>query len=167
MAEKEEPKKQKKGAKKVATPQDEDFKHLVRIAATDLAGTKPVLVALTGIKGIGIRLAPLVADRADVKRDVKIGNLSDEEVERVAEIVENLVDETPSWMRNRQRDPDSGEDLHLVGPEIEITTKDDINRLKKIRAYRGVRHEHGLRVRGQRTRANNRSGITVGVQRKK
>ncbi len=164
MAEKKE---KKKSEKKVATTEDEDFKHLVRIAATDLSGQKPVLVALTGIKGVGTRLAPLVADRAKVQRDVKIGTLSDEEVERLAEIVDNIVDEVPTWMRNRQRDPDSGEDLHHVGPEIEITVKDDINRLKKIRAYRGVRHEHGLPVRGQRTRANNRSGITVGVQRKK
>jgi small subunit ribosomal protein S13 len=163
----EEKQSKKKTGKKVATPQDEDFKHLVRIAATDLPGTKPVLVALTGIKGVGNRLAPLIADRANVKRDEKIGNLSDEEVERIAGLVENIGEEVPAWMRNRQRDPESGEDIHHVGPNIEIVVKDDINRLKKIRAYRGVRHEHNLPVRGQRTRANNRSGITVGVQRKK
>lgn len=157
----------KKAESKVKTAQDEDFKHLVRIAATDLAGTKPVLVALTGIKGVGTRLAPLVADKAGVSRTIKIGSLTDEEVEKVASIVGDIVDEVPTWMRNRQRDPETGEDLHHVGPEIEIATKDDVNRLKKIRSYRGVRHELGLPVRGQGTRANNRSGITVGVQRKK
>jgi small subunit ribosomal protein S13 len=113
------------------------------------------------------RIAPLVADRADVPRDVKIGTLSDEQVERLAKVVGEVVEHTPVWMRNRQNDYDTGADLHNIGNEIEIAVKDDINRLKKIRAYRGVRHELGLRVRGQRTRSNNRTGITVGVQRKK
>lgn len=160
-------KKAKKQAKKVSAETDPDFRHLVRIAATDLPGTKRVHIALTGVKGVGKRLAPLVADRAGVPRDVKIGSLSDEQLERLVAAVGDVGEIAPHWMRNRQNDYDSGDDLHHIGAEIDIAVKDDVNRLKKIRAYRGVRHELGLRVRGQRTRANNRTGITVGVQRKK
>lgn len=61
---------------------------------------------------------------------------------------------------------DSGEDIHYIGTEVEITLKEDLNRLKKVRSYRGVRHENNLPVRGQRTRSNGRTGMTVGVQRK-
>lgn len=161
-------KKGKKGApeEKVATPYGEDFKHLVRLSATDLPGTKKVQVALTGVKGVGLRLAPLVADEAGVDRNEKIGNLSDEDVENLQEALDAIADMAPSWMLNRQKDYDSGEDLHYIATEIGITLKDDLNRLKKVRSYRGVRHENNLPVRGQRTRSNGRLGMTVGVQRK-
>ena len=166
MAEKKGKKKDSAGDK-VQTEYDEDFKHLVRLSATDLAGTKKVQVALTGVKGIGIRLAPLVADSAGVDRNQKIGTLTDEEVETLQDTIDSVAELTPTWMRNRQKDYDSGEDLHYIATEVEITLKDDLNRLKKIRSYRGVRHEGNLPVRGQRTRSNGRGGMTVGVQRKK
>ncbi len=48
-----------------------------------------------------------------------------------------------------------------------MTVDDDINLLKKIRAYRGIRHETGQKVRGQRTKSTGRTGLIVGVKRKK
>ena len=70
-------------------------------------------------------------------------------------------------MRNRRKDLYTGKDLHLIGSEIDLIKREDINLLKKIRAYRGIRHEKGLPVRGQRTRSHKRTGLTVGVIRKK
>lgn len=159
----------KKGGKggEKAPEHDEEFKHLVRLSQTDLPGNKKVIVALTQVKGVGIRLAPLLADRSGVDRNLKIGNLSDDEVEKLQAEIDSLGETTPEWMRNRRKDYDTGDDLHLIGSELDMTFRDDINRLKKIRSYRGVRHEAGLPVRGQRTRSNGRSGLTVGVQRKK
>lgn len=167
MADKKGKKKGGSGEEKVQTQYDEDFKHLVRISATDLPGTKKVQVAMSGVKGIGIRLSPLVCDTAGVDRNVKIGTLTDEQVEKLQETVLAVADLAPEWMLNRQNDYDTGADLHLIGNEVDIQLKDDLNRLKKIRSYRGVRHERGLPVRGQRTRSNGRTGMTVGVQRKK
>ncbi|OGS40669.1 MAG: 30S ribosomal protein S13, partial [Euryarchaeota archaeon RBG_13_31_8] len=46
---------------------------------------------------------------------------------------------------------ETGQNLHFVSTDIEIRLRDEINIMKKIRSYRGVRHELGLRVRGQRT----------------
>src|SRR5205823_3428254 len=57
-------------------------------------------------------------------------------------------------------------DLHAVGADVEIRRRDDINRMKMIRSYKGVRHETGQKVRGQRTRSNGRTGLTVGVTKK-
>ncbi|KAA0001723.1 MAG: 30S ribosomal protein S13 [Thermoplasmata archaeon] len=145
----------------------DDFKYIVRLASTDVNGKKPVRYALTQIKGIGNSLATVIADEAGVDRNIRIGKLSDEEISKLDEIITSIQEWAPPWMRNRRRDRETGNDLHLIGAEIELKRREDINLLKKIRAYRGIRHEKGLPVRGQRTRANKRSGLTVGVSRKR
>jgi len=147
--------------------ENQDFKYIVRIADTDLNGEKSVVHALTGIKGIGFHLSMIIADAAGVNRFEKIGNLSDEKIERIQEIVSNLNKFAPDWLMNRRKDYYTGKDLHLIGADIDLTKREDINRLKKIRAYRGIRHELGLPVRGQRTRANGRRGLSLGVSRKR
>jgi len=70
-------------------------------------------------------------------------------------------------MFNHRKDYETGNDIHLTGSEIDMRLRDEINIMKKIRSYRGIRHERGLRARGQRTRSNNRSGLTLGVSKKR
>ena len=147
--------------------EEDDFKYIVRIAATDVDGNKPVRYALTQVKGVGNTLAHIIAQEADVDENIKIGKLSDKDIEQLSDLVVNTADVVPPWMRNRQRDIETGEDRHIIGPEIDVVRRDDINRLKKIKSYRGLRHEKGLPVRGQRTRGNKRSGLAVGVSRRK
>ena len=77
-----------------------------------------------------------------------------------------LSDNTPGWLLNKQKDIWTGDDIHIFGNEMEMRLQDDINMLKKIRCYRGIRHEKGQKVRGQRTKAHGRSGLTVGVVKK-
>ncbi len=79
----------------------------------------------------------------------------------------NFEEIVPSWMLNRQKDLATGQDKHLLGTDILLTFREDINNLKKVRAYRGLRHERGLKVRGQRTKSTGRRGSTVGVSRRK
>jgi small subunit ribosomal protein S13 len=55
----------------------------------------------------------------------------------------------------------------LTGSELLYYVKEDIEREKRIKSWRGIRHALGLKVRGQRTRTTGRTGITVGVKRKK
>ncbi len=147
--------------------EEDDFKYIVRIAATDVDGGKPVRYALTQVKGVGDTLAHIIAREADVDENLKIGNLPEEHIGQLSDLVVNAADVVPPWMRNRQRDIETGEDRHLIGPEIDTTRRDDINRLKKIKSYRGLRHEKGLPVRGQRTKGNKRSGLAVGVSRRR
>ena len=77
-----------------------------------------------------------------------------------------------SWIRIRSDDTAlaemfwSGNDIHILGPELDMRKQEDINILKKIRCYRGIRHEKGQMVRGQRTKSHGRSGLTVGVVKK-
>lgn len=145
----------------------EDFKHIVRIASTNVDGNKSVQYGLTQIKGVGKRVSTLLTDYVKLDRNKKIGNLSEKEIESLDNALMKLDTWAPEWILNRQKDFDTGKNRHLVGTDIELISRDDINLLKKIRAYRGIRHERHLPVRGQRTRANNRRGLAVGVSRKK
>ncbi len=143
-----------------------DFRFIVRIANTDLDGNKSVVTALTGIKGVGTRLAEIIADRVEVSRSGRIGDLTEDKTDDIENLVLEMAEDIPTWLFNRKKDYESGEDIHLVGPELDMTRRGDINRMKMIRCYKGIRHERGQKVRGQRTRSNGRTGLTVGVRRK-
>ncbi|UCG71148.1 MAG: 30S ribosomal protein S13 [Thermoplasmata archaeon] len=144
----------------------DDFKYIVRIANTDLDGDKTVVHALTAIKGVGDRLAEILLNRTGLPKNEKIGNLSDEDVDKLEKSLLELSEDTPGWLLNKQRDVWSGEDIHLLGSEMDMRNQEDINILKKIRCYKGIRHEKGQKVRGQRTKAHGRTGLTVGVVKK-
>jgi small subunit ribosomal protein S13 len=144
-----------------------EFNYIVRIANTDLDGSKQVPYALTKIKGINERIAFFVADRAEIARDTKIGLLTEEEISRIENALAYLQKSAPNWLVNRQKDQETGADKHLIGSDLDLAKREDVNLAKKIHAYRGIRHELGLRVRGQRTRAHPRRGLTVGVVRAK
>jgi len=140
-----------------------DFRYIVRIANTDLDGNRSVVYALTGIKGVGVRIAEIIADQVGVPRTEKIGNLSEQQVERIEEILNTLGQVAPPWLLNRQKEFYTGEDIHVFGADLDVSRRGDINRMKMIRCYKGIRHEQGQKVRGQRTRSNGRTGLTVGV----
>lgn len=141
---------------------------MVRIAGTDISGEKSIRYGLTAIKGIGIRMANAIAVVSKLDPDEKIGNLTDEELEKLEITIKNVEKEdVPHWMMNRRKDIKTGEDKHLIGPDLDMALREDLNRLKKIKSYRGLRHEFGLKVRGQRTRSTGRKGLTVGVRRRK
>ena len=166
-AEKPEKKKEKEKPKKEEKKHDPDFKYIIRLSNTDIAGEKNVFYGLTAIKGIGIRMAALITDDTGIDRNIKVGNLSDAQIEKLQASIDKLSETAPSWMLNHRKDYDTGEDIHLIGPEIDMRLRDEINIMKKIRSYRGIRHERGLTVRGQRTRANNRRGLALGVSKKR
>jgi small subunit ribosomal protein S13 len=66
-------------------------------------------------------------------------------------------------MANRQKDFFSGETTHVTGSDLEESRRHDINRMKMISSYKGVRHERGQKVRGQRTKSTGRTEGTIGV----
>ena len=156
-AEKEKPKKKE---------HKDDFRYIVRIANTDLDGEKTLVHGLTSIKGVGMHMSTLVVDTAGIDRYIKIGDLTDSQIEKIKETLENVNKTAPGWMLNHRKDYDTGKNIHLIGSDIDMRLRDQINILKKIRSYKGVRHEQGLPVRGQRTRAHGRIGLAMGVSRK-
>jgi len=146
---------------------DEEIKYFVRIRNVDLDGTKTVQIALTGIKGIGNHTSRTITALAGVDPHAILGKLDDETIGRIAEAVETYSGHVPEWMANRPQDVYTGKTRHLMGADLTMAIEDDINRMRKMRCYRGVRHETGQKVRGQRTKSTGRTGMTVGVRRKK
>lgn len=132
-----------------------EMRHLVRIANTDLKGEKPIVPALTRIKGVGMQLAHAVckATKVDIKK--RAGELTDTEIAKLEDAVKMpLAQGIPTWMLNRKRDPETGEDKHLLGNDLAFAQENDIKLLRRIKCYRGVRHAVGLPCRGQKTRSN-------------
>lgn len=129
--------------------------------------------ALTEIRGVGRRYSNVVCKKADVdlkKRCVhahccialahliytlysSAGDLNSDELERIVTIMQNPTQfKIPTWFLNRQKDIIDGKNSQILSNAIDSKMRDDLERLKKIRAHRGLRHYWGLRVRGQHTK---------------
>ena len=146
---------------------EQEFRPLVRVLGVILDGNLTLERALLKIKGVGPQISHSLKHITKIQKNTKIGNLGDEEIEELERIIENLNKHLPNWMLNRQKDIGTGEDIHLITSERDMALREDINRMKKIRSYKGIRHGQGLPVRGQRTRSTFRKGATLGVSRKK
>lgn len=158
-AKEEEPSKKKE--------HDENFNYIIRIVNTDINGESNIVQGLTQIKGVGRHMATFIADTAGVDRKIKFGNLPESEIEKLKEVLENIDEYAPPWMLNYQKDAYTGEDMHLISTDVTSRLRDDINMMKMIRSYRGVRHELGLKVRGQRSSSNGRKGLALGVSKRR
>jgi small subunit ribosomal protein S13 len=122
---------------------------MARIAGIDLPKEKRIEVALSYIYGIGIPLAGKILKQAGVNPDTRSKDLKEDEVSRVAAIIQKE---------------------YKVEGDLRREISQNIKRLIDIGAYRGYRHRRSLPVRGQRTKTNARTRKgprkTVGVTRK-
>jgi len=144
------------------------FRHILRIIGTDIDGNKRLDMGLTDIPGVDIRLSHAILHVADMDQTSRVGFLSDRDVKKLEDIITDPSSNgIPKWLLNRQKDPHTGEDLHLLGARLRLMTKTDIDLLMKLKTYKGIRHSQGLKVRGQRTRTTGRKGRVVGVRLKK
>jgi len=144
------------------------FQHILRVMNTNIDGRRKVMFALTAIKGIGRRFSNIVCKKADVDLNKRAGELTEEEVEKLVTIMTNPRQyKIPDWFLNRQKDIKDGKYSQVTSNGLENKLREDLERLKKIRAHRGLRHYWGLRVRGQHTKTTGRRGRTVGVSKKK
>jgi small subunit ribosomal protein S13 len=144
-----------------------EFQHIIRFAGTDIQGTQLVTYALTNVKGIGIGIANAIMEKAGVAPTKRMGLLSSAEVEKLEDVVLNPVKyDIPTWVLNRQKDLETGKNIHLLSSDLIFQTKNDIDQMKKIRSWKGVRHSYGLKVRGQRTKTTGREGKAMGVKKK-
>ena len=116
------------------------------------------------IQGVGRRYANLVCKKADIDMNKRAGELTDEEVkkkiipfkahqiltcflwqiERVITIMQNPRQyKIPDWFLNRQKDHRDGKYSQILANQLEHKLREDLERLKKIRAHRGLRHYWG------------------------
>lgn len=109
---------------------------MARIAGVDLPRTKRVEIGLTYIYGIGRKRSNDVLTAAGVSPDVRVKDLSEEDVRKISRVLE-----------------EQGGIEGDLRKEISL----HIKRLMEIGCYRGMRHRRGLPVRGQRTKTNART----------
>ncbi len=145
-----------------------EFRHILRITGTDVDGTLKTPYALRKIRGVSLNLANAILKKAEIVPEKRAGFLTEAEVERIEQIVRKPTRfGLPSWLLNRRKDLETGQDLHLIGADLDLRTKMDIKLMKEMKSWRGYRHAYGLKVHGQRTRATGRKGRAVGVKVKK
>ena len=143
-----------------------EFRHIIRLAGTDLDGTKKIAYGLAKIKGLDVSLAHAILKVAEIDPNKRIGNLTESEVQKLDSILADPVKHgVPAWLVNRPGDLETGQPRHLVGPDLIIRIKSDIDFMQKLRTWKGIRHSLGLKVRGQRTRTTGRFGKAVGVRK--
>ncbi len=109
---------------------------MARIAGVDLPVKKRTVIGLTYIYGIGRTRSSSILHRAGVSVDKKVGDLSEEEVNRIRQIIE---------------------EEGAVEGDLRKETSMNLKRLIEVGSYRGLRHRRGLPVRGQRTHTNART----------
>ncbi len=88
------------------------------------------------------------------------GELNSDELERLVTIIQNPTQfKIPTWFLNRQKDIVDGKNSQILSNNVDSKLREDLERLKKIRAHRGLRHFWGLRVRGQHTKTTGTSSL--------
>jgi small subunit ribosomal protein S13 len=122
---------------------------VARIVGVDLPRDKRVIIALTYIFGIGKSSSQKILKMAEVSPDIRVRDLTEEEITRIRQIIEKE---------------------YKVEGDLRRDIAGNIKRLVEIGCYRGIRHRKGLPVRGQRTHTNARTRCgkrKVGVAKKK
>lgn len=109
---------------------------MLRISGVNVPDDKAIEISLTYVYGIGRSTAGKILDELDIARGKRTKDLDETEQNKIREYVEKKI---------------------RVEGELKHGVRTNIKRLKEIGAYRGVRHQKGLPVRGQRTKTNNRT----------
>jgi len=144
----------------------QEFKHLVRIVGKDLEGHKKLIAALSDIKGVGDNFAATLVRKLGIDPGARLGFLTEQQVREVERALQNAAASAfPRWYYNRRNDPETGETRQLLGADLDLKIKNDLDGEKNLQSWKGVRHGLGLKVRGQRTRTTGRKGRTVGVRK--
>ena len=109
---------------------------MARISGVDLPREKRVEIGLTYIYGIGRTSSNRILAEANVDPDTRVKNLTDDEVKRIQEVIN---------------------ETQMVEGDLRREVALNIKRLQEIGCYRGIRHRRGLPVRGQKTKTNART----------
>ncbi len=106
-----------------------------RLAGIDIPDEKKVRISLRYVYGIGPFLAESILRETNINPDKRARELTGEEINRIQRVLEK----------------------YNVEGNLRRLIRENIDRLKRIGSYRGIRHKLGLPVRGQRTRSNGRT----------
>ncbi|MGM5480052.1 MAG: 30S ribosomal protein S13 [Nanobdellota archaeon] len=151
-----------------STQDNGEFRHIVRIANTDLKGEKPLYLALQKITGVGENFARIICKVSDFDSMTQTGSLSEKQAKQIENVLQNPAKfDIPAWTYNVQKSYETGEDAHLLHSDLHYKQDNDIKRKKKMKSFQGLRHQWRLPLRGQRTRSHFRPNAGKGSAVKK
>ncbi|MDE0819882.1 MAG: 30S ribosomal protein S13 [Opitutales bacterium] len=129
---------------------------MARFLGVEIPNNKKLEYGLRYVYGIGPHRAKIIAEESGIDTDIRIKNLSEEQLNQLASLITS-------------RSAEGAEDPWLVEGDLRRHVTGNLKRLQAIKSNRGIRHQRGLPVRGQRTRTNARTRKggrkTVGVVR--
>ncbi|MDE1865690.1 MAG: 30S ribosomal protein S13 [Candidatus Micrarchaeota archaeon] len=162
----------KRDAKHEPSKKPQGPSSIVRVAGKDMDGSLPIARALSKVKGIGHNMAQALSLAADAKLGIptstSIGSLSEEQVAQLEALIKDPIPSGIPWyMLNRNKDMETGKNIHIVSNDLIFNTRQDVSRDVSNGTWRGFRHQYGQKVRGQHTRSTGRTGATVGVTKSK
>jgi len=132
---------------------------MARLLGVEIPNEKRIEAALPYVYGIGLATAKKILEQAGVEPDIRTGELSDEQVSKIAHVI--TESETLTFEGGKL----------LIEGDLRRELQGHMKRISSINCYRGIRHRKGLPVRGQRTSTNSRTRKgkrrTVGVVRAK
>jgi small subunit ribosomal protein S13 len=165
--EKKPEKKTEEKKKSIMVSREMPTGRIIRIWQTDVPGNKNIYCGLTRIKGVSWAISNAVCHLLKLNKNQRVETLSKEDIQKIEDTLR--AHKFPTFMLNRRKDFNSGEDSHLLSNALELSEELDVKRLKKIRSFRGLRHALGQPTRGQSTKAHFRENRKrgVGVKNKK
>ncbi|HUH99471.1 MAG TPA: 30S ribosomal protein S13, partial [Nitrososphaerales archaeon] len=126
--------------------QASEFRYLVRVKGKDLDGRKKAVAALADLKGVGYNFAQAVVSGAGIDPKMRFGSLSEAQVREIERVLSDTSSlNVPQWAFNRKRDPETGETKQLIGSDLDLANREDVERERNIQSWRGVRHSLGLK----------------------
>jgi len=157
---------------KLAGGKGKTVKGIVRICGRDINGALEFNKAIEYIQGVGSTLASVIsgviAKELNIGLKTQIGDLTEQQIEKVEHMIRNPQEyNIPPYLLNRRKDPEDGKYVHLIGNDLALKLRGDVQREISARSWRGTRHQTRKgKVRGQRTRSTGRGGLAVGVIRR-
>ena len=113
-----------------------ETRKIVRLMGRDLPGEVSIENALRHLQGVNFMLARAVRVRSGFDENIQIGDLDDAQMETLSKILENPGNfGIPAWLMNRRNDIYSGENSHVIESDLIMTKREDLERMKKMRAF--------------------------------
>lgn len=144
-----------------------EFRHILRVSGAAVDGTKKVVFGISKIRGVGPSLGAALVRVTEIRPELRMGELSEADVQKLEDAMRDPAKYgLPPRLFNRRKSRDDGRDIHLIGADLALGEKNDVDFMKDIKSWKGIRHSLGLKVRGQCTRTTGRHGRAVGVAKK-
>ena len=113
---------------------DNEFREIIRLGDKDIRGNVPMGHALTKPKGSSYMFANAVCKVLNLDIKKKCGDYTVKEVEKIEDAIRNPAKyNIPTWLMNRRKDRETGEDKHILSSDLDLTKQFDIRFMRKVK----------------------------------